>query len=126
MVKMLSNKEKNMKQTTNPTNYLNKKVKAIIDRPIGSKHPTEKMIYPINYGYIPNTKSGDGEDLDCYILGVEEAMTEFEGICIAVIHRFNDNEDKLVLAPTGKQYTNEEIEKQTKFQEQYFISSIIR
>ena len=54
--------------------YLNKIVKAKIDRPLGSKHPKYNYIYPINYGYIPNTISGDGEELDCYILGVFEPI----------------------------------------------------
>ena len=40
--------------------YLGKEVKVIIDRPLGSCHPKFDMIYPINYGYIPNTVAGDG------------------------------------------------------------------
>ncbi len=45
-----------------------------IDRPLGSKHPQYGFIYPVNYGFIPNTISGDGEELDCYILGVSEPL----------------------------------------------------
>lgn len=26
---------------------------------MGSKHPKHGFIYPINYGYVPNTVSGD-------------------------------------------------------------------
>ena len=52
--------------------YINKIINAIIDRPLGSKHPKYNYIYPVNYGYIPNTVSGDGEELDCYVLGVFE------------------------------------------------------
>ena len=37
--------------------YLNKIVKVKIDRPLGSKHPKYNFIYPVNYGYIPNTIS---------------------------------------------------------------------
>ncbi len=47
--------------------YLNKIINAKIDRPLGSKHPKYNFYYPTNYGYIPNTLSGDGEELDCYI-----------------------------------------------------------
>ena len=71
--------------------YLNKIVKAKIDRPLGSNHPKYNYIYPINYGYIPNTISDDGEELDCYILGVFEPIKEFEGKCIAIIHRLKED-----------------------------------
>ena len=54
--------------------YLGKIISVIIDRPMGSCHPSNGNMYPINYGYIPNTISGDGEELDCYILGVFEPI----------------------------------------------------
>ena len=106
--------------------YIGQIVNVKIDRPIGSKLPGYETIYPINYGYVPNTISGDGEELDCYVLGVNEPIESFEGKCIAVIHRTNDNDDKLVIVPEGKEYTDEEIRKLTNFQEQYFESEIIR
>ena len=106
--------------------FINKIVEVIIDRPIGSKHPEYDSIYPLNYGYIPNTVSGDGEELDCFILGINEKMEKYTGKCIAVIHRLDDNEDKLVIAPEGKEYTTSDIRALTDFQEQYFKSIIIR
>lgn len=54
--------------------YLGKVLKIEIDRPLGSKHPKHGFIYPVNYGYVPNTISGDGEELDCYLLGVFEPL----------------------------------------------------
>ena len=110
----------------NSTDYLNKIVKVKIDRPLGSKHPKYDFIYPVNYGFVPNTVSGDGEELDCYVLGVFEPLEEFEGICIAVIHRTNDDDDKLVIVPDGKNYSNEQIEDLVEFQEKYFEYEIIR
>ena len=110
----------------NSTDYLNKIVKVKIDRPLGSKHPKYDFIYPVNYGFVPNTVSGDGEELDCYVLGVFEPLEEFEGICIAVIHRTNDDDDKLVIVPDGENYSDEEIEKLVEFQEKYFEYKIIR
>ncbi|MGN1269330.1 MAG: inorganic diphosphatase [Clostridia bacterium] len=76
--------------------------------------------------YIPNTVSGDGEEIDCYILGVNEPIEEFEGECIAVIHRINDNDDKLIVVPKGKKYTDKQILELTNFQEKYFESEVIR
>ena len=113
---------------TNCKDFLNKMVNVIIDRPLGSRH-SEKYpnhIYPINYGYVPNTISGDNEELDCYILGVFEPLETFKGKCIAIIHRTNDNDDKLIVVPEGRNYSNEEIRALTEFQERFFESEIIR
>ena len=94
---------------------------------MGTEHPKfPESIYPINYGYIPNTVSGDGKELDCYILGVFEPVKTFKGKCIAVIHRLNDNDDKLVIVPEGKEYSNDAIRALTEFQERFFKSIIIR
>ena len=41
-----------------------------------------------------------------------------------MIHRYDDVEEKWVVAPEGVIFTKEEIEKQTHFQEQYFKSEI--
>ena len=113
---------------TNSKDFLNKIVTAKIDRPLGSKHSEKypKHIYPLNYGYIPNTISGDGEELDCYILGVYEPITNFTGECIAIIHRINDNDDKLILAPEGKNFSDDAIIALTEFQERFFKIKIIR
>jgi len=106
--------------------YIGQKVITQIDRPINSKHPKHGFIYELNYGYVPNTISGDGEEIDCYILGVKEPLENFEGECIAVIHRTNDNDDKLIVVPEGEQCTEQEIRKLTYFQEKYFESEIIQ
>ena len=113
---------------TNSKDFLNKIVTAKIDRPLGSKHSEKypKHIYPLNYGYIPNTISGDGKELDCYILGVYEPITNFTGECIAIIHRINDNDDKLILAPEGKNFSDDAIISLTEFQERFFKIKIIR
>ena len=106
--------------------YLNKIVDVKIDRPMGSKHPKHNFIYPVNYGYIPNTISGDGEELDCYVLGVFEPLETFSGKCIAIIRRINDNDDKLIIVPNNRQFSDNEIRVLTEFQERFFESEIIR
>lgn len=105
--------------------YIGNLVEVKIDRPMGSKHPKHGFIYPVNYGYIPNTISGDGEELDCYVLGIFEPLETFKGKCIAVIHRINDNDDKLIVVPDNKQYSNDAIRALTEFQERFFESIII-
>ena len=110
----------------NNIDFLDKTLEVTIDRPLGSKHPKHGFIYPVNYGYVPNTISGDGEELDCYILGIYEPIEAFKGKCIALIHRLNDNDDKLIIVPENKSFSNNEIRVLTEFQEQYFKSEIIR
>lgn len=110
----------------NNKEYLGKILDIEIDREFGSKHPKHGFIYPVNYGYIPNTISGDGEELDCYLLGVFEPVKTFKGKCIAIVHRTNDDDDKLIIVPENKEYSNEAINALIEFQEQYFEHILIR
>ena len=104
---------------------LGKIVKVIVDRPLGTYHPKHKDIYySVNYGYIEGIIAADGEEQDAYILGVNEPIKEFNGKVIAVIHRFNDTEEKWVVAPKGASFTKDEIMKQVDFQEQFFKTEI--
>ena len=111
---------------TNSIDFFNKVISIKIDRPMGSKHSKHGFIYPVNYGYVPNTISGDNEELDCYVLGVYEPLETFTGKCIAIIHRTNDNDDKLIVVPENKTFTDDEIRALTAFQERFFESEIIR
>ena len=96
-----------------------------VDRPMGSYHPEHKdMYYPINYGYIEGIIAPDGEEQDAYLLGLDEPVQEYTGTIIAIIHRYDDVEEKWVVAPKGMIFTKEEIKEQTYFQEQYFKSEI--
>ena len=105
---------------------LGKIVKVIVDRPLGTYHPKHKGIYySVNYGYIEGITAADGEEQDAYILGVNEPIKEFNGKVIAVIHRFNDIEEKWVVAPEGASFTKDEIMQQVDFQEQFFKTKII-
>lgn len=106
--------------------YIGKIVDVKIDRAFGTIHPKHGFIYPINYGYVPNTVSGDGEEIDCYVLGVFEPIEEFRGKCIAIVHRINDDDDKLVIVPENKDYSDDAINALVEFQEQYFEHIIIR
>ena len=104
---------------------LGKIVKVIVDRPLGTYHPKHKDIYySINYGYIEGIIAADGEEQDAYILGVNEPIKEFNGKVIAVIHRFNDIEEKWVVAPEGASFTKDEIMQQVDFQEHFFKTEI--
>ena len=108
------------------SDIIGKRVSVTVDRPLGSAHPNHPdLIYPINYGYIEGLIAPDGEEQDVYILGIDEPIEKFEGIVVAVIHRFDDIEEKWVAAPDGVSFTKEEIAEAVRFQEQYFNTEII-
>lgn len=110
----------------NSNNFLGKTIDIEIDRKLGTNHPKHGFVYTVNYGYVPNTISGDGEELDAYLLGVFDPIEKFTGECIAIIHRTNDDDDKLIVVPKNKNYTDDQIRALTEFQERFFDSIIIR
>ena len=104
---------------------IGKTVKVIVDRPLGSYHPKHKnLYYPINYGFVEGIIAPDGEEQDAYIIGIDIPVKEFVGKIIAIIHRFDDVEEKWVVAPENSLFTADEITEQVNFQEQYFKSEI--
>ncbi len=105
--------------------YLGKNVEVTVDRKLGSKHPEYGYIYPINYGFLKGTVSGDGKEIDAFIIGINNPLDTFRGACIAIVLRLDDDDPKLIVAPKGKKYTQEEIEKQIEFQEKYFTHKLI-
>ena len=107
-------------------NFIGKEVNIVIDRALGTKHPKHEFVYTVNYGYVPNVISGDGEELEAYLLGVFDPVENYKGKCIAVIHRINDDNDKIIVVPEGVNYTDDQIKALTEFQERFFESVIIR
>jgi inorganic pyrophosphatase len=106
--------------------FIGQTLTITIDRPLGSNHPKHGFEYPVNYGFVPNVLSGDGEELDAYILGIKDPLDTFTGECIAIIHRTDDDDDKLVIVPSGISLTDGEIHALTYFQEKWFTSEIWR
>jgi inorganic pyrophosphatase len=107
--------------------FLGKKVKLEFDQPVGSSYAPHAIdSYPINYGYVPGVPAPDGDDLDAYLLNVFVPLQSGEGICITIIHRLDDDDDKLVVVPEGTELTDEEICTQTQFQERLYKSVIVR
>ena len=106
--------------------YLGKEVTVGIDRPIGYvHHKGEKtLIYPINYGFIPDVLGGDGEELDVFLVGVDEPVESYTGRIIGIAYRANDVEDKLIMAPEGVSFTAEEMARAVYFQEKYYKTTI--
>ena len=106
--------------------FLGKKVEVVIDRPLGSKHPDYDLIYQLNYGYVPGTRAADEEELDAYVLGLSSPVKKAQGKCIAIIHRLDDDDDKLVVNCAPDRVSDEEISQAVDFQESWFKYEIIR
>lgn len=106
--------------------YLGKLIDAKVDRPVGYVHGKgdKTLVYPINYGYIPGVLGGDDEELDVYFLGEDKPLESFSGKVIAIVHREDDVEDKLVACPIEMNFTAEQICEQILFQEQYYNTTI--
>jgi inorganic pyrophosphatase len=106
--------------------FLNKIVEVTIDKPLGCVYSKYKTLFKVNYGFIPGTTAPDGEELDAYILRVDKPVKEFKGQVVAIIHRLENDDDKLIVIPENKNITDEEIEKAVEFQEKFFKHEIIR
>lgn len=105
---------------------LGRAVHCVMDRPLGSRHPRyPDMLYTVNYGCVPGVMAGDGAEQDVYVLGPTAPLETFDGVVIAVIHRFDDCEDKWVVAEAGARYTAEDIRAAVAFQEKYYRSEIL-
>ncbi|MFZ3054796.1 MAG: inorganic diphosphatase [Minisyncoccales bacterium] len=107
--------------------FIGKEVDIKIDRLINSRHPDHGFLYKINYGFVPDTIAPDGEEIDAYLLMVGKPVKSYKGKCIAVIHRLEEDDDKLVVVPSDSiNISDEKILELTDFQEKFFTIKIIR
>lgn len=75
---------------------------VVIDRPKGTAHPRfPAMIYPLNYGYLQGTSSGDGNEIDCWVGSIPERVVS--GVVFTVDLRKRDMEGKLLLGCTAEE-----------------------
>lgn len=104
--------------------FLSREVTVHVDRPLQSRHPEYGFVYELNYGYLPDTVGGDGQTIDAYILGEPLSLKTFTGQVKAVIIRYNDQENKLVVTRPDYVLTEQEVRAMTNFQEQYFDTQV--
>lgn len=77
----------------------------IIDRPKGSAHPRfPQIVYPIDYGYLLDTRAMDGSGIDVW-RGSLGTMT-VNGIICTVDLMKKDSEIKILLACTEEEIKN--------------------
>ena len=76
---------------------------VIVDRPKGSPHPRyPDVIYPLDYGYLADTTSGDGDGIDVWLGSLNIAMNrEGAGLLTGILCTFDtlkrDAEIKLLI-----------------------------
>ena len=71
----------------------------VIDRPQGSSHPRyPTVIYPLDYGYLENTTSGDGGGIDVWLGSLNKVNTKtLTGILCTFDTLKRDAEIKLLI-----------------------------
>lgn len=74
----------------------------VIDRPKGMAHPKfPDFIYKVDYGYLENTSSMDGEGIDVWV-GTKETKIVDSVICIVDLMK-KDSEIKLLIGCTEEE-----------------------
>jgi inorganic pyrophosphatase len=74
----------------------------VIDRPKDSAHPRyPAVLYPLDYGYLQGTRSGDGDGIDCWLGSLpERAVT---GVVYTADTYKRDIEAKILLGCTREE-----------------------
>lgn len=71
----------------------------VIDRPRGTVHPKyPSIVYPLDYGYLKNTSSADGEGIDIW-LG-SDAQQQIDAVIVTVDLLKRDSEIKILIGCT--------------------------
>ncbi|NCD00702.1 inorganic pyrophosphatase [bacterium] len=117
---------KNTKSLEIAEKYLGEEVEVTADRPLGSKHPKHDFVYEVNYGFVKGVLAPDGEYLDAYYLGYNKPFEKRTGVCIAIAHRENNDDDKLIVVDKDNNLSDEKIMESIHFQEKWFKTIIIR
>lgn len=74
----------------------------VIDRPKDSRHPKyPDMIYPLDYGYLKNTSSMDGQGIDVWRGSLDDG--ELKAIMVIVDLWKRDSEIKLLIGVTDEE-----------------------
>ena len=76
--------------------------KLVIDRPKGSSHPRfPESIYPLDYGYLKDTTSSDGEGVDVWLGGVDDLFVQ---AIVCTVDRLKDGvEVKIIIGCTDEE-----------------------
>ena len=105
----------------NEIKYLGRDLNVIITNQIGSIDNKDNFIYPVNYGYLKDID----KKIDVYILGIYNQLKIFNGKCIGIIKKINDD-GKLIVTDNNKYYSDSQIEALIEFKEKNSNYLLIR
>ena len=78
---------------------------VVIDRPKGSRHPRyQEFIYPLDYGYLAGTASGDGAGIDIWLGTAERRRLTAIAATVDIVKK--DTEIKLIVGCTDAEIGN--------------------
>ena len=76
--------------------------RIVIDRPKGSRHPRyPQMIYPLDYGYLADTASMDGDGIDLWLGSLPDRRLDALICTVDLIKK--DSEIKLLIGCTEEE-----------------------
>jgi inorganic pyrophosphatase len=76
--------------------------RIIIDRPAGSPHPRyPDDIYPLDYGYLEDSRAGDGAGIDIWRGSLADAQPT--GVIVTIDLHKRDSESKILLGCTPQE-----------------------
>lgn len=115
-----------LQRNINIINYLDKEVKVVVDKPIGSIYEENpKILYPVNFGFITSPNDLCLNRQYAYVLEIKKPLSEYTGMIKAVIIRVDKSENIFVIAPKDTVLLKDDIIEKTMFQEQNHITKII-
>jgi inorganic pyrophosphatase len=77
----------------------------VVERPKGSRHPQyPEFIYPLDYGYVQDTKSSDGMELDVWLGTLNQQKVT--GVLVITDLVKIDTEQKVLYGCTEKEMEN--------------------
>jgi inorganic pyrophosphatase len=90
----------------------------VIDRPRGSAHPRyPELVYPLDYGYLDGTTSGDGAGIDIWVGSLQPGTITG---CVCTVDLFKkDIELKIVVGCTP-----EEVEVVRQFHQDKYMQNL--
>lgn len=75
--------------------------RVTIDRPRGSLHPRfEKIVYPLDYGFLEDTMASDGAGIDVFVGSLEPVVT---GAVMTVDLDKRDAEMKILIGCSSRE-----------------------
>ncbi len=105
--------------------YIGKTVTVTVDRPYGSFHPHHPdVIYPLNYGYVDELISADGEFQDAYVYGPKEPVESFRGVVSGIIYH-KDGPSRFIVTRAGEMIDRRAIMETVAFEEQYYDTRFV-